>query len=62
MNKVVSATRPITQPARNANPLGRGRGECRTSTAGMIDSGDSAITSAKGMSSVSSCDHGLLTM
>ena len=54
MNNVVSATRPMTQPARNANPVGRGRGECRTRTAGMIDSGDSAITSAKGMSSANS--------
>src|SRR4051812_48138768 len=48
----VSAARPTSQPARNATPVGLGRGVCNTSTAGMIDSGDSATTSASGMSSV----------
>jgi hypothetical protein len=37
----------------NANPLGLGLGACNTSTAGMIDSGDSAITSARGISRLS---------
>ncbi len=49
----VSAARPTSQPARKARPVGRGRGVCSTSTAGMIDSGESATTSASGMSSVS---------
>ena len=42
------------QPAgQEASPVGLGRGVCSTSTAGMIDNGDSATTSASGMSSVS---------
>ena len=49
----VNAVRPTSQPIRKARPVGRGRGVCSTSTAGMIDSGDSATTSANGMSSVS---------
>ena len=49
----VNTVRPTSQPARNASPVGRGRGVCNTSTAGMIDSGDSATTSASGMSSAS---------
>lgn len=44
---------PTSQPIKNASPVGRGCGVCSTSTAGMIDSGDSATTSASGMSSVS---------
>src|SRR6476646_11831310 len=48
----VSGARPTRAPARNARPVGLGRGVCNTSTAGMIDSGDSATTSASGMSSV----------
>ena len=43
-----TASRP-----RKARPVGLGRGVCNTSTAGMIDNGDSATTSASGMSSVS---------
>src|SRR4029077_17307558 len=49
----VSAARPTSQPARKARPVGRGRGVCSTSTAGMMDSGESATTNASGMSSVS---------
>ena len=48
----VYAVRPIRQPNRKATPACRGRGVCSTSTAGMMDSGDSATTSANGMSSV----------
>ena len=40
----VIAARPNSQPARKARPVGRGRGVCSTSTAGMIDSGESATT------------------
>ena len=50
---LVNAARPTSQPARNASPVGRGRGVCNTSTAGMIDNGESATTSASGMSSIS---------
>ena len=49
----VNAASPTSQPARKAKPVGLGRGVCNTSTAGMIDNGDSATTSASGMSSVS---------
>src|SRR3954452_6810150 len=49
----VNAVSPISQPAKKARPVGRGRGVCNTNTAGMIDNGDSATTSASGMSSVS---------
>jgi hypothetical protein len=49
----VSTASPKSQPARKARPVGRGRGVCNTITAGMIDSGDNATTSASGMSSVS---------
>jgi hypothetical protein len=49
----VNAASPISQPAMNARPVGRGLGVCNTSTAGMIDSGDSATTNASGISSVS---------
>src|SRR5580693_3619172 len=45
----VSAARPNSQPARKARPVGRGRGVCNTSTAGMIDSGETATTSASGI-------------
>src|SRR4051794_25538590 len=48
----VNAARPTSQPARKASPAGLGRGVCSTNTAGMIDSGDNATTSASGMSSV----------
>ena len=53
-NNAVSAAIPISHPARNIRPVGRGRGVCSTRTAGMIDNGDRATTSASGMSSVSS--------
>ena len=36
----VSVASPNSQPPRNARPVGRGRGVCNTSTAGMIDSGE----------------------
>src|SRR6266404_5360400 len=49
----VNATSPSSQPARNAKPVGLGRGVCSTITAGMMDNGESATTSASGMSSVS---------
>src|ERR1700680_1579050 len=49
----VNAASAISQPAMNARPVGRGRGVCNTSTAGMIDSGDSATTNASGINSVS---------
>ena len=49
----VSANSPTSQPARKARPVGLGRGVCSTRTAGMMDSGDSATTSASGMSSIS---------
>src|ERR1700754_1901069 len=52
-NTVVRTASPNSQPARNARPVGRGRGVLSTSTAGMIDSGDNATTIASGMSSVS---------
>ena len=50
----VNAANPTTQPTRNARPVGFGRGVCSTNTAGMIESGERATTSARGMSSVSS--------
>jgi hypothetical protein len=53
MNRAVSATRPSSQPPRKARPVGRGRGVCNTSTAGMTDSGEIDTTSASGMSVVS---------
>ena len=46
----VSATRPSNQPPRKARPVGRGRGVCNTSTAGMTDSGEIEMTSASGIS------------
>ena len=49
----VSAHNPNTQLPRNASPVGRGRGVCSTSTAGMIDSGEIEMTNASGMSVVS---------
>ena len=49
----VSAASPSSQPPRKARPLGRGRGACKTSTAGMTVSGDSAMTSPSGTSPVS---------
>ena len=51
MNTTVSAASPTTQPARKARPAGLGRGVCRTSTAGMTDSGDAAMISASGTTS-----------
>jgi hypothetical protein len=48
-----SAVSPSSQPPRKARLVGRGRGASKTSTAGMIDSGESAVTSARGMSPVS---------
>src|SRR5579875_803127 len=53
-NSAVSAARATSQPPRNARPLGRGRGVCKTSTAGMIDSGEKAITRASEKRPVSS--------
>jgi len=50
---VVSAARPTTQLARKARPVGRGRGDCNTSTAGMTDNGETATTNASGISVVS---------
>lgn len=50
----VTAARVASHPARNARLLARARGVCNTRTAGMIDSGDSAITSARETSPVSS--------
>src|ERR1700757_3831621 len=52
-NAAVRATRPSTQPPRKARPAGRGRGACRTSTAGMTVIGESAMTSPSGTSLVS---------
>src|ERR1700758_699105 len=49
-NTAVSAIRPSTQPPRKARPAGRGRGACKTSTAGMTVIGESAMTSPSGMS------------
>src|SRR5271166_4508582 len=49
----VSAASPTSQPARKVSPVGVGRGVCNTSTAGMIDSGEIATTSASGISVVS---------
>ena len=46
----VSATSPNSQPPRKARPVGLGRGVCNTSTAGMIDNGEIATTSASGIS------------
>src|SRR5947209_3176742 len=48
----VSAASPNTQPPRNARLVGRGRGVCSTRTAGMIDSGEIATTSASGVSTL----------
>ena len=49
----VSAARPSSQPPRKARLVGRGRGVCNTSTAGMTDNGETAMTSASGISVVS---------
>ena len=49
----VSAQSPSNQPPRNAKPVGLGRGACKTSTAGMIVNGETAMTRASGMSAVS---------
>src|SRR5271167_5189624 len=49
-NSAVSVASPNSQPARNARLLGRGRGACNTSTAGMIVNGEIAVTSANGVS------------
>ena len=48
----VSTASPSNQPARNASPVGFGLGVPSTSTAGMTENGDSAITRESGMSSV----------
>src|SRR5437763_13331840 len=56
-----NAARPISQPAKKDRPVGRGRGVCNTSTAGMIDSGEKATTKASGMSSVSTVELYVLT-
>lgn len=53
MDNAVNAARLSTQPPRKARLLGRGRGACKTSTAGMIDSGESEMTSANPMTAVS---------
>ena len=50
----VNAASPKIQPARKARLVGFGRGVWSTSTAGMIESGETATTSASGMSSVNS--------
>jgi hypothetical protein len=52
-NATVTAASPTTHPARKPKPAGLGRGVCKTSTAGMTNSGDSATTSASGTSSAS---------
>ena len=50
----VNAASPISQPAMKASPVGLGWSVCSTSsTAGIIDTGDSATTSASGTSSPS---------
>src|SRR5271166_1593110 len=46
----VSAASPNSQPPRKARPVGLGRAACNTSTAGMIDNGEIATTSASGIS------------
>jgi hypothetical protein len=51
MKIAVSPANPNSQPARYARLLSRGCGACKTSTPGMIDSGETAITSARGSSS-----------
>src|ERR1700722_11789088 len=51
--RAVNAASPNSQPPRNARPVGRGRGACNTSTAGMMVSGETATTSPSGMSPVS---------
>ena len=51
---VVNAASPASQQAMKAKPVGFGRSVWRTSsTAGIIDTGDSATTSASGISSPS---------
>jgi len=45
--------RPKGCPFEPRCPVGRGRGVCSTSTAGMIDSGEIEMTNASGMSVVS---------
>src|SRR5579875_331055 len=50
----VRAARLTSHPARNARLLACARGACNASTAGMIDNGDSAITSARETSPVNS--------
>src|ERR1700760_173732 len=49
----VSAVRPSSQPPRKTRPVGLGRCVCNTSTAGMIDNGETATTNASGISVVS---------
>ena len=51
MKIAVSPVNPNSQPARYARLLGRGWGACRTSTPGMIERGETVITSARGSSS-----------
>lgn len=49
----VTTAKPNSQPPRKARLLGRGCGECTTSTAGITDNGESAMTNASGTSPVS---------
>jgi hypothetical protein len=49
----VSAVRPSSQPPRKTRLVGLGRCVCNTSTAGMIDNGETATTNASGISVVS---------
>src|SRR5277367_3066158 len=44
----VSTTRQTNQLPRKARLVGRGRGVCNTSTAGMTENGEIAMTSARG--------------
>ena len=52
---------PIAQPTRKATAVGRGFGVCSMRMPGMTDSGESVMTSASGMSSVSSEPRLLVT-
>jgi hypothetical protein len=50
--KIAASTNsPTSQPTMKARPVGLGRGVCNTSTAGIIDSGESATMSASGINS-----------
>ena len=53
MKIAVNTASATSHPARSARLVGRGRGVCNTSTAGMTENGERAITSAREMSPVS---------